>query len=208
MRRPCKRKRIKCDEQKPSCCCCTKRNEKCDYSIRLKWGVYAESPRQPSPGAPNRSANDTAPPHRSPSNNDRSGIWPCTNCGYLFDRFTELCRHWWDGHQFDIFPCSEAIEEATSQYPVSGSCVCDRIDAGTGSLCNIKCYTAKDLLEHEIMSHTELEDWLAILLRDEDRPVRWCKESDPRTGKRCDTVFPDIPGHLWHKHNVHRKKWE
>ncbi|CAK9439060.1 uncharacterized protein LODBEIA_P32840 [Lodderomyces beijingensis] len=34
----CKRLKIKCDEQKPKCSYCTKRNFDCDYSMKLTWG--------------------------------------------------------------------------------------------------------------------------------------------------------------------------
>ncbi|KAG7664857.1 uncharacterized protein J8A68_001615 [[Candida] subhashii] len=35
---PCKKLKIKCDEGKPSCGYCTKKNRKCDYSLVLNWG--------------------------------------------------------------------------------------------------------------------------------------------------------------------------
>lgn len=34
----CKRLKVKCDEEKPSCTLCLKSNKKCDYSIQLTWG--------------------------------------------------------------------------------------------------------------------------------------------------------------------------
>lgn len=34
----CKKLKVKCSETKPSCERCIKRNEKCDYSIKLSWG--------------------------------------------------------------------------------------------------------------------------------------------------------------------------
>lgn len=34
----CKRLKIKCDESKPSCGYCTKKNRKCDYTLVLNWG--------------------------------------------------------------------------------------------------------------------------------------------------------------------------
>jgi Fungal Zn(2)-Cys(6) binuclear cluster domain len=36
--RPCKNRKIKCDEAKPSCVNCQRQGETCDYSIRLNWG--------------------------------------------------------------------------------------------------------------------------------------------------------------------------
>lgn len=36
--RPCKTRKIKCDEAKPSCVNCQKQGETCDYNIRLNWG--------------------------------------------------------------------------------------------------------------------------------------------------------------------------
>ncbi|KAL4959358.1 Zn(II)2Cys6 transcription factor [Aspergillus stella-maris] len=35
---PCKAKKVKCGEEKPSCSNCRRQNEPCDYSIRLNWG--------------------------------------------------------------------------------------------------------------------------------------------------------------------------
>lgn len=35
--RPCKTRKIKCDEGRPSCQNCDKQNDYCDYSIRLNW---------------------------------------------------------------------------------------------------------------------------------------------------------------------------
>jgi Fungal Zn(2)-Cys(6) binuclear cluster domain len=35
--RPCKTRKIKCDEEKPSCVNCRRQGEACDYSIRLNW---------------------------------------------------------------------------------------------------------------------------------------------------------------------------
>jgi Fungal Zn(2)-Cys(6) binuclear cluster domain len=35
--RPCKNRKIKCDEAKPSCVNCQRQGETCDYSIRLNW---------------------------------------------------------------------------------------------------------------------------------------------------------------------------
>ncbi|KAI9853132.1 MAG: hypothetical protein M1830_006743, partial [Pleopsidium flavum] len=34
---PCKAKKVKCGEEKPSCLNCTRQGEACDYSIRLNW---------------------------------------------------------------------------------------------------------------------------------------------------------------------------
>ncbi|GFF60279.1 C6 zinc finger domain protein [Aspergillus lentulus] len=34
---PCKTRKVKCDEEKPSCLNCRRQNENCDYSIRLNW---------------------------------------------------------------------------------------------------------------------------------------------------------------------------
>jgi hypothetical protein len=34
---PCKARKVKCDEEKPSCLNCRRQNENCDYSIRLNW---------------------------------------------------------------------------------------------------------------------------------------------------------------------------
>ncbi|KAJ0422182.1 fungal-specific transcription factor domain-containing protein [Aspergillus carlsbadensis] len=36
--RPCKAKKVKCGEEKPSCLNCQRQNEPCDYSLRLNWG--------------------------------------------------------------------------------------------------------------------------------------------------------------------------
>ncbi|PYH99907.1 C6 zinc finger domain protein [Aspergillus ellipticus CBS 707.79] len=35
---PCKSRKVKCGEEKPSCLNCQRQNEPCDYSIRLNWG--------------------------------------------------------------------------------------------------------------------------------------------------------------------------
>jgi hypothetical protein len=35
--RPCKTRKVKCDETKPGCNNCAKQGEACDYSIRLNW---------------------------------------------------------------------------------------------------------------------------------------------------------------------------
>ncbi|KAL4916063.1 fungal-specific transcription factor domain-containing protein [Aspergillus aurantiobrunneus] len=35
---PCKARKVKCGEEKPSCSNCRRQNESCDYSIRLNWG--------------------------------------------------------------------------------------------------------------------------------------------------------------------------
>ncbi|RAL02461.1 Zn(II)2Cys6 transcription factor [Aspergillus ibericus CBS 121593] len=35
---PCKARKVKCGEEKPSCLNCRRQNEPCDYSIRLNWG--------------------------------------------------------------------------------------------------------------------------------------------------------------------------
>lgn len=35
--RPCKNRKIKCGEEKPSCLNCEKQGDTCDYSIRLNW---------------------------------------------------------------------------------------------------------------------------------------------------------------------------
>ncbi|KAL2852540.1 fungal-specific transcription factor domain-containing protein [Aspergillus pseudoustus] len=35
---PCKAKKVKCGEEKPSCLNCRRQNEPCDYSLRLNWG--------------------------------------------------------------------------------------------------------------------------------------------------------------------------
>ncbi|EOA80749.1 uncharacterized protein SETTUDRAFT_174460 [Exserohilum turcica Et28A] len=35
---PCKSRKVKCGEEKPSCTNCQRQGEKCDYSIRLNWG--------------------------------------------------------------------------------------------------------------------------------------------------------------------------
>ncbi|PYI30616.1 C6 zinc finger domain protein [Aspergillus indologenus CBS 114.80] len=35
---PCKARKVKCGEEKPSCLNCQRQNELCDYSIRLNWG--------------------------------------------------------------------------------------------------------------------------------------------------------------------------
>ena len=35
---PCKARKVKCGEEKPSCQNCVKAGETCDYSIRLNWG--------------------------------------------------------------------------------------------------------------------------------------------------------------------------
>jgi hypothetical protein len=35
---PCKARKVKCGEEKPSCQNCLKAGETCDYSIRLNWG--------------------------------------------------------------------------------------------------------------------------------------------------------------------------
>lgn len=37
LRRPCKAKKVKCGEEKPSCLNCQRQGEPCDYSIRLNW---------------------------------------------------------------------------------------------------------------------------------------------------------------------------
>src|SRR5271155_2131339 len=35
--RPCKSRKVKCDEAHPSCLNCQRQGEACDYSIRLNW---------------------------------------------------------------------------------------------------------------------------------------------------------------------------
>ena len=35
--RPCKHRKIKCDEERPKCQNCARQGETCDYSIRLNW---------------------------------------------------------------------------------------------------------------------------------------------------------------------------
>ncbi|KAI2793388.1 hypothetical protein POX_b03443 [Penicillium oxalicum] len=35
---PCKARKVKCDEEKPSCLNCQRQGESCDYSVRLNWG--------------------------------------------------------------------------------------------------------------------------------------------------------------------------
>ncbi|ODQ82955.1 hypothetical protein BABINDRAFT_159433 [Babjeviella inositovora NRRL Y-12698] len=43
----CKRLKIKCDELKPTCSYCQKRNSECDYSVKLTWGGRPfKKPRQ------------------------------------------------------------------------------------------------------------------------------------------------------------------
>jgi hypothetical protein len=37
LRRPCKARKVKCDEAKPTCLNCQRQDEVCDYSIRLNW---------------------------------------------------------------------------------------------------------------------------------------------------------------------------
>src|SRR5271167_2090875 len=36
-RRPCKTRKVKCDEARPICVNCQRQGETCDYSIRLNW---------------------------------------------------------------------------------------------------------------------------------------------------------------------------
>jgi hypothetical protein len=38
LNRPCKSRKVKCDESRPTCVNCQRQGETCDYSIRLNWG--------------------------------------------------------------------------------------------------------------------------------------------------------------------------
>lgn len=46
---PCKAKKVKCDETKPSCEACLRANEQCDYKIRLNWTGRGKKAGEGSP---------------------------------------------------------------------------------------------------------------------------------------------------------------
>lgn len=52
--RPCKARKIKCDEAKPSCLACKKHGDTCDYTVDLKWNgrQKREPDRVTKPGTP------------------------------------------------------------------------------------------------------------------------------------------------------------
>lgn len=49
--RPCKARKVKCDEGRPSCVNCQKQGETCDYSIRLNWDGRGKKKAEESAGS-------------------------------------------------------------------------------------------------------------------------------------------------------------
>lgn len=121
--------------------------------------------------------------------------------------FAGLVNHWRVDHQTNLFPYSEVIKQAADQYPISGTYICKQNAISMGSLCETQCYTAKDLLQHEIMSHTISEYWPLTPLADNEI-YDGCKNLNPVTGKQCGSISSTVSAFLWHEHHVHRKKWE
>src|SRR4051794_11968577 len=54
--RPCKTRKVKCDETRPTCVNCQRQSESCDYSIRLNWDGRGKKKGDGSPGQINFSA--------------------------------------------------------------------------------------------------------------------------------------------------------
>ncbi|KAF7719071.1 Fungal Zn(2)-Cys(6) binuclear cluster domain-containing protein [Penicillium ucsense] len=48
---PCKARKVKCGEEKPSCLNCQRQDEHCDYSVRLNWSGRSKRPSIDSPAA-------------------------------------------------------------------------------------------------------------------------------------------------------------
>ncbi|KAJ5787656.1 Crotonase core, partial [Penicillium paradoxum] len=49
--RPCKARKVKCGEEKPSCLNCQRQGERCDYSVRLNWGGRTKRMATDSPNS-------------------------------------------------------------------------------------------------------------------------------------------------------------
>lgn len=60
---PCKARKVKCGEEKPSCLNCQRQGETCDYSIRLNWDGRSKKKEDGRPGSQTISF-DASPPMR------------------------------------------------------------------------------------------------------------------------------------------------
>ncbi|KAL2808026.1 fungal-specific transcription factor domain-containing protein [Aspergillus granulosus] len=85
---PCKAKKVKCGEEKPSCLNCRRQNEPCDYSLRLNWGgrtrrkSSVDSPSSQTSSLSRHSLSFPLSPSSLPQINPASPIRPFNPSGW------------------------------------------------------------------------------------------------------------------------------
>ncbi|PQE11704.1 hypothetical protein CJF32_00004872 [Rutstroemia sp. NJR-2017a WRK4] len=75
---PCKARKVKCDEARPTCVNCSKQGETCDYSIRLNWDGRGKKKPQDGVGAGQINFSATSPIDTAPKDAGQLSTEPFT----------------------------------------------------------------------------------------------------------------------------------